>query len=144
MSFLNTLATSTSASAKISAAAAVTPVSLKDDVQVVDPPGDSVSGLAFSPTADLLAVGSWDSSVSGSPDSHTLMLMRTLLQVRVYQVAPNGQTQGRATYTHTAPVLSVAWSKVRAKRRPILSILLITRRMGASYSLAGVTVQGEC
>lgn len=32
--------------------------------ELVDPPADSISCLAFSPVADLLAVGSWDCSVS--------------------------------------------------------------------------------
>lgn len=34
------------------------------DIEVADPPTDSISSLAFSPTADYLAVGSWDNSVS--------------------------------------------------------------------------------
>ncbi|GJE91739.1 WD40 repeat-like protein [Phanerochaete sordida] len=103
MSFLNTLATSTSSSAQPTSAASSTatmssaPVSLKGDIQVADAPTDSVSGLAWSPTSDLLAAGSWDSSV------------------RVYQVAPNGQTRGVAAYAHAAPVLSVAWSKDGSK-----------------------------
>ena len=33
------------------------------DVEVADPPGDSISSLAFSPAADYLAVGSWDNNV---------------------------------------------------------------------------------
>ena len=36
----------------------------KNDVELVDPPPDSISGLAFSPTADFLAVSSWDNNVS--------------------------------------------------------------------------------
>ncbi|EKM51871.1 uncharacterized protein PHACADRAFT_199377 [Phanerochaete carnosa HHB-10118-sp] len=100
MSFLNNLAISTvSASAKPNSTvpASVPLTTLKDDVQVADPPTDSVSGLAFSPTADFIAVGSWDCAV------------------RVYQVAPTGQTRGVAMYAHNAPVLSVAWSKDGSK-----------------------------
>lgn len=33
------------------------------DIEVVDPPPDSISSLAFSPVADYLAVGSWDNNV---------------------------------------------------------------------------------
>lgn len=33
------------------------------DIEVADPPPDSVSSLAFSPQADYLAVGSWDNNV---------------------------------------------------------------------------------
>lgn len=34
------------------------------DVELVDPPGDSISCLDFSPTADYLAVGGWNNEVS--------------------------------------------------------------------------------
>jgi mRNA export factor len=34
------------------------------DAELVDPPPDSVSKLAFSPVANILAVGSWDNGVS--------------------------------------------------------------------------------
>ncbi|KAA1467303.1 WD40 repeat-like protein [Dentipellis sp. KUC8613] len=63
------------------------------DVEVADPPPDSISSLAFSPVADYLAVGSWDNNV------------------RVYEVGPGGQTQGKAMYSHQGPVLSVCWNK---------------------------------
>lgn len=35
------------------------------DIEVADPPTDSISSVAFSPTADYLAVGSWDNNVRG-------------------------------------------------------------------------------
>ncbi|KAI0058781.1 WD40 repeat-like protein [Artomyces pyxidatus] len=63
------------------------------DIEVADPPSDSISSLSFSPAADYLAVGSWDNNV------------------RVYEVGPNGQTQGKAMYPHQAPVLSTCWTK---------------------------------
>lgn len=53
MSFFNTSSSSTPA-----ATAAV-----EKDVEVADPPGDSISSLAFSPIQDYLAVGSWDNNV---------------------------------------------------------------------------------
>jgi len=63
------------------------------DIEVADPPSDSISSLAFSSQADYLAAGSWDNSV------------------RIYEVASNGQTQGKAMYSHEGPVLSVCWNK---------------------------------
>ncbi|KIJ52368.1 hypothetical protein M422DRAFT_222885 [Sphaerobolus stellatus SS14] len=63
------------------------------DTEVSDPPTDSISCIAWSPVADYLAVGSWDCNV------------------RIYEVAPNGQTQGKAMYTHEGPVLDVCWTK---------------------------------
>lgn len=35
------------------------------DIEVSDPPTDSVSSLAFSSVGDYLAVGSWNSEVFG-------------------------------------------------------------------------------
>ncbi|GJJ08117.1 hypothetical protein Clacol_002325 [Clathrus columnatus] len=63
------------------------------DAELVEPPSDSISCLAFSPVADFLAVGSWDCSV------------------RIYEVAPNGQSQGKAMYNHEGPVFDVCWTK---------------------------------
>ncbi|KZT67404.1 WD40 repeat-like protein [Daedalea quercina L-15889] len=67
------------------------------DIEVVDPPTDSISCLSFSGQADYLAVGSWSN------------------EVRIYEVGPTGQTQGKAMYTHQAPVLSVCWNKDGSK-----------------------------
>ena len=33
------------------------------DVEIPEPPTDSISSLSFSPQADYLAIGSWDNSV---------------------------------------------------------------------------------
>ena len=33
------------------------------DVELIEPPTDSISSVSFSPQADYLAVGSWDNSV---------------------------------------------------------------------------------
>ncbi|KAF4596350.1 hypothetical protein EYR38_007729 [Pleurotus pulmonarius] len=63
------------------------------DVEVADPPSDSISSLSFSGQADYLAAGSWDNNV------------------RIYEVGANGQTQGKAMYSHQGPVLSVCWNK---------------------------------
>ncbi|EUC58887.1 poly(A)+ RNA export protein [Rhizoctonia solani AG-3 Rhs1AP] len=63
------------------------------DTEIVDPPTDSISCMSFSPVADYLAVGSW---------SH---------EVRLYEIGPQGQSQGKAMYKHEGPVLSVCWNK---------------------------------
>lgn len=60
------------------------------DVQVPDGPSDTVSALAWSPTADYLAVSSWDNSV------------------RIYEVG--NPVQGKASYSHEGPALDVCWS----------------------------------
>ncbi|KAL4062201.1 WD40-repeat-containing domain protein [Scleroderma yunnanense] len=83
MSFFTTTTTPTVAPAP----------SADKDIEVADPPSDSISSLAFSSAADYLAVGSWDN------------------HVRLYEVGAGGQTQGKAMYGHQGPVLSVCWNK---------------------------------
>ena len=55
-------------------------------------PEDSVSALCFSPQADHLAVASWDK------------------KVRIYEIM-NGDSAGRALFSHEGPVLDCCWSK---------------------------------
>lgn len=57
------------------------------------PPEDTVTDLAFSSAADLLAVPSWDK------------------KVRIYEINAQGQSQGKHMYEHEGPVFSVDWSK---------------------------------
>jgi mRNA export factor len=52
MSFFGTNTTSTAPAAPA-----------EKDIEVPEPPTDSISSLAFSPAADYLAVGSWDNNV---------------------------------------------------------------------------------
>lgn len=47
------------------------------DVEMGDPPTDSISSMAFSPQADFLSVGSWDNSVRSA--SWTWKLLRTMV-----------------------------------------------------------------
>ncbi|KDQ59375.1 hypothetical protein JAAARDRAFT_34097 [Jaapia argillacea MUCL 33604] len=77
-------------------ASAPTPLAVQD-IEVADPPTDSVSSLAFAPAADFLAAGSWDN------------------HVRIYEVNSTGRTQGKAMYSHEGPVLSVCWNKEGTK-----------------------------
>ncbi|KDN35661.1 hypothetical protein RSAG8_11404, partial [Rhizoctonia solani AG-8 WAC10335] len=63
------------------------------DTEILDPPNDSVSCMSFSPVADYLAVSSWNH------------------EVRLYEVGPQGQSQGKAIFKHEGPVLSVCWNK---------------------------------
>lgn len=76
------------------AAASNTQGDLSKDVEVSQPPEDTVTDLAFSSAADLLAVSSWDK------------------KVRIYEINAQGQSQGKHMYEHEAPVFSVDWSKV--------------------------------
>lgn len=62
------------------------------DIELSQPPPDSISALAFSPAADFLAVASWDNSV------------------RIYGVEANGTSAGKASYSHEGPVLDAVWS----------------------------------
>lgn len=70
---------------------------LKNDVQLNNPPEDSISDLAFNPNPadvkDLLAVASWDK------------------KVRIYEVLSNGQGEGKHLYEHDAPVLACDFFK---------------------------------
>lgn len=93
------------------AAASTTPAATADkDIEVPEPPPDSISSLAFSSAADYLAVGSWDNNVACIFFLSSLSLTRS--QVRLYEVGAGGQTQGKAMYAHQGPVLSVCWNKV--------------------------------
>jgi mRNA export factor len=70
---------------------------LKGDVELSNPPEDSITDLSFSPAPngpDLLAVSSWDS------------------KVRIYEINSSGQSQGRHAYTHGQPIFSCDFSKV--------------------------------
>lgn len=84
-------------SASSSSATNQTQGDLKSDVALTNPPTDSISDLAFSPgqqQSDFLAVSSWDN------------------KVRIYEIAQNGQSEGRHAYEHSQPVLNVDFSKV--------------------------------
>ncbi|KZP13577.1 WD40 repeat-like protein [Athelia psychrophila] len=74
-------------------APATTTAPANKNVELADPPSDSISSIAFSPVANYLAVGSWDNNV------------------RMYEVDANGRSQGKAMYAHEGPVLSVCWNK---------------------------------
>lgn len=81
--------------AAAAAGASATQGDISKDVQVSDPPEDSISDLAFSPATDHLAVASWDK------------------KVRIYEINAQGNSAGKAIFEHEAPVLSCAWSQVR-------------------------------
>lgn len=50
----------------LNASAAPLPPPTANDVEVVNPPADSVSSIAWSPQADFLAVASWDTNTNVS------------------------------------------------------------------------------
>ncbi|PWZ03706.1 WD40 repeat-like protein [Testicularia cyperi] len=73
---------------------AATKVTAEQDQEVTPGPTDTVSCLAFSPTADFLAVASWDNNV------------------RIYQINKTSPTpvQPWQQYSHEGPVLDLCWS----------------------------------
>lgn len=76
---------------------------LSKDVALDNPPEDTITDLAFNPTPtdpkDFLAVSSWDK------------------KVRIYEILPTGQGQGRHLYEHDGPIFSVDFFKVRCVRQ---------------------------
>lgn len=65
------------------------------DIECVNPPNDSISSIAFSPTTIpkvYLISGSWDN------------------KIRCWEVQQSGQTTGMAEESHQKPVLDVCWS----------------------------------
>ncbi|KAF7327582.1 Poly + rna export protein [Mycena kentingensis (nom. inval.)] len=75
------------------ASTSTTAASADKDIEVANPPNDSISGLAWSPQANYLSVSSWDNSV------------------RIYEIGPSGESQGKAMFEHQGPALSVCWNK---------------------------------
>jgi mRNA export factor len=67
---------------------------LNNDTQLSSPPDDSISSLSWSPVANYLAVGSWDS------------------KVRIYDVTSSTTGVGVAAIDFGGPVLSCHWSRV--------------------------------
>jgi mRNA export factor len=78
------------------AAAGQTTVDIAGDLEVPQGPEDSISDLAFSPTAEILSVASWDN------------------KIRIYEIGQGG-ANGKAMYEHTGPVLSTHFSKDGSK-----------------------------
>jgi mRNA export factor len=65
------------------------------DIEVTQPPDDSISSMAFSPgtlSSTFLAAGSWDNNV------------------RCWEVQQSGTVIPKAMQTHAGPVLDIAWS----------------------------------
>jgi mRNA export factor len=73
-----------------------TTVDISGDLEIPQGPEDSVSDIAFSPTAEILSVASWDN------------------KIRIYEIGQGG-ANGKAMYEHTAPVLSTHFSKDGSK-----------------------------
>jgi mRNA export factor len=73
-----------------------TTVDTSGDLEVPQCPEDSVTDLAFSPTAEILSVASWDN------------------KIRIYEIGQGG-ANGKAMYEHTGPILSTHFSKDGSK-----------------------------
>ncbi|KAL7422942.1 RNA export factor gle2 [Cryptotrichosporon argae] len=67
------------------------------DIELPNPPTDSVSKMVWHPTANILAIASWSGSV------------------RLYEISPTGDSQPRAELKHDdakpMPILDICWSK---------------------------------
>jgi len=61
------------------------------DIEVQQPPGDTVSCLKFSPNTNFLIASSWDNNV------------------RCWEIQANGTTVPKAQQSHTKPILSCCW-----------------------------------
>lgn len=88
---------------------------LSKDIPLSDPPSDSVSDLAFSPTQDLIAVASWDK------------------KVRIYEVSEQGKSEGKAAIDFEAPVLACAWSNVSELHLSFLCTISNSFRMAPKW-----------
>jgi|SRR5579859_7269527 mRNA export factor len=73
-----------------------TTIDTTGDLEVPQGPDDSIADLAFSPTAEILSVASWDN------------------KVRIYEISQGG-VNGKAMYEHTGAVLSTHFSKDGSK-----------------------------
>ncbi|KAJ2724885.1 RNA export factor gle2 [Coemansia sp. Benny D115] len=63
------------------------------DVEINQPPTDTVTEIAFSPKANFLAASSWDN------------------EVRIWEIQGNGSSVGKAAFSHQAPALCCVWSQ---------------------------------
>ena len=69
-----------------------------NDIEVTAPPNDSIACLAWSPTANFLVAGSWDS------------------EIRCWEVQNTGGTVGKCSQKNEGPILAACWSGVRVRR----------------------------
>ena len=67
---------------------------ISTDFTLTAPPEDGISDIKFSSQSEHLAVASWDK------------------KVRIYEIATNGSSEGKAMFEHEGPVLGCCWSKV--------------------------------
>src|ERR1700736_5467571 len=77
-------------------AAQSTPGAISGAPEVPQGPEASIADFAFSPTAEILSVASWDN------------------KIRIYEIGQGG-ANGKAMYEHTGPVLSTHFSKDGSK-----------------------------
>ena len=84
-----------------------------NDLELPGAPGDSVSCLRWSPTANLLAASSWDKSVGrASPCAvrAPLTAAAAIRQTRVWQVEASGSCDSKFHCDSEAPVVKLAWA----------------------------------
>lgn len=101
----------------------------KKDMELDQPPEDSVSKVAFAPNSNYLVASSWDNNVSCSVrmwlETGTFYLMHTTYiitsQIRCYEVQATGSIC-KAQQSHTGPILDCCWYQVSGEREKGLYI----------------------
>lgn len=96
---------------------------MKKDMELDQPPEDSVSKVAFAPNSNYLVASSWDNNVSCSVrmwlETGTFYLMHTTYiitsQIRCYEVQATGSIC-KAQQSHTGPILDCCWYQVSVER----------------------------
>ncbi len=71
------------------------------DIEVPQPPGDSISSLAFSNQADYLAVGSWDNSVCTSKFSCSETAVQSSVRFEFTMSVPMVKRRGKPCISMT-------------------------------------------
>lgn len=92
---------------------------VKKDLELDQPPEDSISKLAFAPNSNYLVASSWDNNVSRKGtvlfNAHLLMFsgvcVCTFVQIRCYEVQPTSSSC-KAQQSHAGPILDCCWHQV--------------------------------
>eukprot|EP00039_Didymoeca_costata_P032236 m.37138 g.37138 ORF g.37138 m.37138 type:complete len:360 (+) comp9254_c0_seq1:94-1173(+) len=79
----------------------------QSEVAIQPAPTDSVQCLAWSPVADFLVAGSWDSSITIYLFYY--ILTPACIQIRLWEVNAQGQNTPKFEQKHKGPVLDVCW-----------------------------------
>lgn len=102
---------------------------VKKDMELDQPPEDSVSKVAFAPNSNYLVASSWDNNVSRISDSASIVAYCTYriyslfnahlhfllscqkVQIRCYEIQPT-TSSCKAQQSHAGPILDCCWHQV--------------------------------